>query len=233
VSTTDPWFGDDVADQHRRIDRDAWDDVYIVGDVHGCLPTLSRLLAELDPGTDDLVVFVGDLVRRGPDSAGVVELVRSRPNFVSVRGNNEQKLLDGRRELDSLGEDDLSWLADRPLALSFDGHLVVHGGVDPRKRLAEHSPTELMNLESLAADGGRPYWWERYEGPRRVFFGHKVLERPHVGEHAVGLDTGCVYGGALTAYDLRRDRVVAVEPETTHRERRLEKFLAPTPTVER
>lgn len=47
-----------------------------------------------------------------------------------------------------------------------------------------------------------PFWFETYEGPPRVFFGHTVLEEPFEREWTVGLDTGCVYGGTVTAYDV-------------------------------
>ena len=39
-----------------------------------------------------------------PDSAGVVDLVRSRDNFVSIRGNNEDKLIHDRKTLATLEE---------------------------------------------------------------------------------------------------------------------------------
>jgi serine/threonine protein phosphatase 1 len=221
-------FAKGIEAQHRRIDRGAYDDVYVVGDVHGCRPTLEALIEELDPGDDDLVVFVGDLVRRGPDDHGVVELVRETPNFVAVRGNNEEKLIRGRRETDDLTPSDLRWLRSLPLVVSWDETLVVHGGVDPRKPLSEQTLTDLQNTESVAPDGeGRPYWWDVYDGPDRVFFGHKVLGTPLVSDAAVGLDTGCVYGGSLSAYDCAADRVVSVEAEATHKDRRPEKFLDP------
>jgi diadenosine tetraphosphatase ApaH/serine/threonine PP2A family protein phosphatase len=72
-----------------------------------------------------------------------------------------------------------------------------------------------------------PFWFEGYEGPPRVFFGHTVLERPLETEAAVGLDTGCVYGGELTAYDCTRDRFVSVPAEAAYRQRAHEKVLEP------
>jgi serine/threonine protein phosphatase 1 len=221
-----------LGDAHRRVDADAWANIYVVGDVHGCLRELARLLDRIDPSDDDLVVFVGDLVRKGPDSAGVIDLVRSRPNFVSVRGNNEEKLLRGERSLDSLDDDDPAWIAELPVAIHWDGALVVHAGVDPRKPLIEHTVDDFENVRELgAADYEPPFWYDEYAGDRRVFFGHTPLDAPVVRECAVGLDTGCVYGGELTAYDWTNDRFLSVATDRTVQERPARKFVTPRRTV--
>ncbi|SHH52234.1 metallophosphoesterase family protein [Halobaculum gomorrense] len=228
-----PRFGRAVEPLHRRVDVSEWEHVYIVGDVHGRPEELDRLLAELGVTDDDLVVFVGDLLRKGPDSAAVVDRVRSADNLLTVRGNNEQKLLRGEKELSNLSDDDLDWIASLPVAVSWasdgdaPGALVVHGGVDPRVPLEEHTVDDLQNTRSLVPGGSygdRPYWWEEYAGPQRVFFGHTVLARPIDREFAVGLDTGCVYGGELTAYDWRADRfhsVAAAEPTEERADRKV------------
>ncbi|WP_439027128.1 metallophosphoesterase family protein [Haloarchaeobius sp. DT45] len=222
-----PRFGAAVSRQHRRV-HPAGRDVYVVGDVHGCLEPLERLLDTMEVDESDLVVFVGDLVTRGPDSVGVVELVRDSANMVAVRGNNEQKVLDGQVDLPELTGPQRQWLASLPVALSWDDVLVVHGGIDPRKPLASHVPEDLMNVGSLAGDGiGRPYWWEFYCGPHRVFFGHRVFASPFVSEHAVGLDTGYVYGNQLSAYDCSADRAVCVDASETYCERDPADFIDP------
>jgi len=207
-------FHPDVEPHHLDIDVDEYENAYVVGDVHGCPEPLDRLLSALGVTDDDLVVFVGDLVRKGPDSAAVVERVRSAENTVSVRGNNEEKLLRGEKSLGSLSDDQLGWIESMPVAITFGENLVVHGGVDPRKPLAEHTIDDLQTTRSLAPGGSYdpPYWYEEYAGPPRVFFGHTVLDKPVVSEWAVGLDTGCVYGGTLSAYDLRAETVTAVPP---------------------
>jgi serine/threonine protein phosphatase 1 len=224
-------FSPGVEAQHRRIDADEYGTIYVVGDVHGCRATTERLLETLALSPDDLVVFVGDLVRRGPDSAGVVDLVRSEPNLTAVRGNNDEKIVTGRRPADGLSRSDIRWLRSLPLVISWEDHVVLHGGVDPERPLCEHTVEDVQTTESLAADGGSLYWWHRYDGPERILFGHKVLSRPYVGEHAVGLDTGCVYGGPLTAFDCTRERTVSVDPERAHKERAPEKFLDPSEPV--
>src|SRR6185436_5882892 len=63
----------------------------IVGDVHGCAAELGSLLESLAPGADDQVLFVGDLVARGPDSRGVLALYRAVRGR-SVLGNHEARL---------------------------------------------------------------------------------------------------------------------------------------------
>ncbi|WP_336338549.1 metallophosphoesterase family protein [Haloarcula brevis] len=224
-----PTFHPDLDASHQRIHSHRWEEIYVVGDVHGCRPTLERLLDRLDPTADDLVVFVGDLVRKGPDSAGVVDVVRQTPNFVTVRGNNEQKLIDGRKSIPSLTDDDLSWLASLPAAISWDDSLVVHGGLDHRKPIVEHDLTELLNMRSLVPDGSsdRPYWFETRSERPRVFFGHTVLSEPFETPSAVGLDTGCVYGGQLTAYRCSTGEFVTVDPETVHEDRSADSIVDP------
>jgi serine/threonine protein phosphatase 1 len=204
-------FDDTDGAWHRCIDLDDWGDVYVVGDVHGCFGALQRLFSTLDVTDDDLVVFVGDLVRKGPDSKAVVRTVREHDNLLSIRGNNEEKLLRGEKTLDSLSAVDMEYLRSMPVAISWADGIVVHGGIDPRKPLAEHDVDDVQNTRSLTDDSyGRPFWWDEYAGDRTAFFGHTVLADPVVREHAIGLDTGCVYGGDLTAYDVRNEELVAV-----------------------
>lgn len=76
--------------------------VYAIGDVHGCRPELDELLERIDAesgssGADKHLIFLGDLVDRGPDSAGTVALLASghlpgdRHSF--LMGNHEEAML--------------------------------------------------------------------------------------------------------------------------------------------
>lgn len=71
---------------------------YVIGDIHGCLATVERLLEKINPSVDDRLVFVGDYIDRGPSSAGVLELMlwikNHYPKTVFLRGNHEQILLE-------------------------------------------------------------------------------------------------------------------------------------------
>ncbi|WP_275740863.1 metallophosphoesterase family protein [Halorhabdus sp. SVX81] len=223
-------FDTAIEARHRRIDPDDYRETYVIGDVHGCRATLDALLDQLDAGPDTLLVFVGDLVRKGPDSEAVIEFVRTHDNAVTVMGNNERKLVDGEKTIQGLSDADLAYLEGLPLSISWPGNLVVHGGIDPRKPLGEQTREDLLTFRSLG-DGGyeRPYWFEQHCEAPRVFFGHTVLAEPFATAGAVGLDTGCVYGGHLTAYRLSTGEFVSVEPAVTHQSRSTDSIVEPRP----
>ena len=63
--------------------------LFAIGDVHGHLATLRALLHRLRLGPEDRVILLGDAIDRGPDSAGVVDLLRSHPNVIALKGNHE------------------------------------------------------------------------------------------------------------------------------------------------
>ena len=66
--------------------------VTVIGDVHGCLPTLLKLL-ELIP-TDSPLIFIGDIINRGPASLETLRLVRSFGDRATlILGNHEMHLL--------------------------------------------------------------------------------------------------------------------------------------------
>jgi len=211
----EPRFGPAVEAHHQRIPATEWDRIFIIGDVHGCIDEFRALLSAVEFDDDDLGIVVGDLVRKGPASDEVLALVTSRSNLRSVRGNNEQKIVDGEATV-GLTDDDAARLGSMPLAISVGEALVVHGGVDPRKPLVDQRPEDLLEMRSLSPEGGyaRPLWFERYASPPRVFFGHTVLTEPYVGRWAVGLDVGCVHGGGLAAFELGAERVHTVESRT-------------------
>jgi serine/threonine protein phosphatase 1 len=213
-------FADPLVGLHRRLDAERFDDIYVVGDVHGCIAELDDLLDRLDLCPDDLVVFVGDLVRKGPESRAVLDRVASAPNLLSVRGNNEQKFLDGDAPPTRLG-DAVEHIPGMPAAISFDDALVVHGGVDPRRPLGAQTLEDLLKIRAIPPSNGYdgPFWFDIHEGPPRVFFGHTVLDAPIETEWAVGLDTGCVHGRRLTAYDYRADEFLSVPARETYQPR--------------
>jgi len=67
--------------------------VWIVGDIHGYKETFKLLINNLNLNSGDIVICLGDMVDRGPDSVGVVNLFMQSDNLFSLRGNHEEMLL--------------------------------------------------------------------------------------------------------------------------------------------
>jgi hypothetical protein len=213
----------------------------IVGDVHGCREELEDLLEESGWEVGDGLVLVGDLVAKGPDSLGVIRLLRDS-GARAVRGNHDQHCLEwwnakcaGRelpklkpahqRVVDELEEEDWRWLAALPLWLELPEHdaLVVHGGLLPGLPLEDQDPDDLMNMRSILPDGtaSRSYeegtpWADSWPGPRLVVFGHDAIRGLQNRRHSVGLDTGCVYGGWLTGLWVPHRDLVSVPARTAY-----------------
>lgn len=71
---------------------------WVIPDIHGCAKTLKALLEQqVQPASDDLLIFLGDYIDRGPDSKGVVDyLMQLQANgqqMIALRGNHEEYLL--------------------------------------------------------------------------------------------------------------------------------------------
>ncbi len=120
---------------------------YAIGDIQGCHDSLLHLLDAIafDPGADRLW-FVGDLVNRGPDSLGVLRLIRELGDTaICVLGNHDLHLLALSEGFGRVHKGDtleqvltapdcdelLHWLRHRRLAWGERGFLLVHAGVLP------------------------------------------------------------------------------------------------------
>lgn len=196
------------------------------GDIHGCRVELNALLAQVTPTADDRLVFLGDYIDRGPDSAGVIDdllQLRERlPQCVFLRGNHEEMLLDvlaGGNPTTFLGNGGDRTIAsyqargewpppDRHLAF-FTGlpcshetaeFIFAHAGLRPGLPVAEQDPADLLWIRTEFLDSA--YAWGK-----PVVFGHTPREEPLLTMHRIGLDTGCVYGGRLTCCDLLTRRI--------------------------
>lgn len=219
-------FSAEITGEHWRFDPENHENIYIVGDVHGCYEELTELWSRLEPSGTDLVVFVGDLIRKGPASRDVVEFIAEQPHAVSVLGNNEEKVLRGTVETEPY-EPIVQTIERFPLVVSWNDTMVVHGGIHPNREMPAQDRDTLLEMRSVPPGNGYegPFWFERHDSGPRVCFGHTVLESPLITDHAVGLDTGCVYGGELTAYDWRRDDVISVPAHDSYESRPDDKIL--------
>lgn len=114
-----------------------------------------------------------------------------------------------RAERDHLREELIGFFSQLPWALRIGGghcivahaawHAELHEGpsTEHLRSYTLYGPT--TGNKTLEGYPERIDWAPHYRGPELVVFGHQVYELPYVHEHAIGIDTGCVFGGALTA----------------------------------
>lgn len=209
--------------------------VIAVGDVHGCIDELQDLLRQCDYRPGDLVVFLGDLVCKGADSISVVQMAREI-GAIGVRGNHDFEVVRWHQAIKSgvdppvvrsehyhiascLSKADMKWMHSLPWYIMSKEleSLFVHAGFVSGIRLKKQNPRLMMNMRSILPDGtvtskffNNWPWARLWDGPQTVLFGHDADRGLQQYEHAIGLDTGCVYGGRLTACILPEKRLVSV-----------------------
>ncbi len=200
----------------------ARDRLLAIGDIHGCRDRLDTLLDKVAPTQRDQVVFLGDYVDRGPDSAGVIsDLLDFRQRFpqtVFLCGNHERMFLDyleggeqmmfllngGTSTLDSyrkhghwpIPESHYTFLATLECAYETEEHIFVHAGLRPGAPLAEQKEHDLLWIR-------REFLCTDYDWGKIVVYGHTPRAEAHLSKTRIGLDTGCVYGRQLTCCDVQ------------------------------
>lgn len=123
------------------------------------------------------------------------------------------------------GEQLIEWLAALPLYVDEPEFLLVHAGIDPERGLAGTTREQFLTIRTWPPNGGitGPRWHEhldhrRLTPGRPLIFGHDapqglLIKRAAAGggrPSLIGLDSGCVFGNALSAYVLEEDRIVQV-----------------------
>lgn len=208
---------------YQYLDGDNWRHIYVVGDLHGCRQQLdAELLAhQFDPQLD-LLVSVGDLIDRGPDSPGCLALL-TEPWFRSVRGNHEEMALDalfnGEQAMWEMNGGEwfyrlrgsktieakhaLMRCRELPLIL----HLQVNGGV----MVIAHADYPASQYAWGKDVDTRAVVWSRERisqlqqgkgadiaGADAFWFGHTPLDAPVHAYNQHYIDTGAVFGNSLT-----------------------------------
>ena len=256
----------------------------IVGDVHGCTDELLELLATLgyvprtlptaDPVWGDFtlahpagrrVIFVGDLVDRGPRSLDAVKLARNMiagGSALAVPGNHDVKLAKKLRGRDvTVGHglagtvaefaalpDETRAATERAVADFLDGlisHYVLDGGAlvvahaGLRENLHNRSSRTVRDLclygettGETDADGFpvRTDWAAGYRGRAAVVSGHTVVAEAEWVNNTIDIDTGCAFGGKLTALRWPERELVGVPARREYFAPK-KPFLLPKPTL--
>lgn len=209
--------------------------IFAIGDIHGCRAEFEHLLHKLNLQAADEVILLGDLINRGPDSAGVMRLARALPNCRCLVGNHELRLLNYRRDSDpsllkyydwdtihQLDDEDWNFMSTflKTIELPEIETVAVHGGFAPWldwrvQALGDVSEIQMVDIKSKTAgkrsdvSKGVP-WQDLWKGPPFVVCGHTPRKDVYRKKYSICLDTGCVYGGRLTACELNSREIIQV-----------------------
>lgn len=209
--------------------------IIAIGDVHGCSHELHNLLDILKITDQDLLIFIGDLINRGPDSRGVLDCVHQLKNTIFILGNHELRLLNFHKTGDKsilkpydyttlacLKNED--WKLFKKMVPTYYvkeyDTVFVHGGFLPNIPWQKQSANIISRIQVISPDNkpkkrskypNYPLWSDLWHGPPFVVYGHlPVKNQVERGTWSLGIDTGCVYGGSLTAYILPSKTIVSV-----------------------
>lgn len=200
---------------------------YVIGDVHGCIYTLKKLINKLP--NDAEIIFVGDLCDKGIYSKEVIDYVMQK-GYLCVKGNHEhlmQKYLydavihknhspwsedyryGGIVTYESYINDHesmfrhLAWIEQLPMYIQREQYFITHGYALP---FYEHKDNPNYYNGFLL---------NRYEKGMQVehsevinIFGHCVFDEVLKHESFHAIDTGCSYGNKLTALELGTMKII-------------------------
>ncbi|MEM9556948.1 MAG: polynucleotide kinase-phosphatase [Acidobacteriota bacterium] len=246
---------------NRRHEHGPFD---IIGDIHGCADELESLLKQLGYESDSdggpprhpegrRVVFLGDVVDRGPrilDSYRIVRAMVENSGALCVPGNHDIKLvrkLRGRNvqvahglertlaELDAVPNHEREVLSEE--MAEFFHSLVSHYVLDDGKLVVAHAGMKEEfqgrasgRVRDFALYGettgetdefGLPVrynWTADYRGKGKVVYGHTPVLEPEWLNRTINIDTGCVFGGKLTALRYPELELMSVEAARTYAE---------------
>jgi serine/threonine protein phosphatase 1 len=197
----------------------------LIGDIHGCDHEFRELLHLLSPAEGDQLVLLGDLLNKGPDPEGVLQTYASL-DCVCLLGNHDLNHLEWsqgtarpkpesvitREEMSkSSYKNYLEAVANMPLYFQTSDLIAVHGAILPGLSLDNQPAKVLTGKTTLDSD-----WRDDLTLDRPLVVGHKRYNgnpsEPLIIEGKFyGIDTGCVYGGCLTALILPLGRIVQVK----------------------
>lgn len=202
--------------------------IFAVGDIHGCYDKLAKMMKTLpwNPNSDDLLLFIGDYIDRGPKSRDVIELLvqlkKKGGNFVFLKGNHERMLTDyyvhqkdqmlyvangGAETIASYVEGGIGRKAfvlpedHLEFLLSLQNYYETEDYIFVHAGLRDGVPVDEQSEEDLLWIR-EEFIYSNFDWDKRVIFGHTALETPFVTPGKIGIDTGAVYGNKLTAVEL-------------------------------
>lgn len=211
---------------------------FVIGDIHGSYNQLRALLQKINPDLKkDTLIFLGDYIDRGYSSYRVIKLLMDlqqrygNDKVVLLRGNHEQMAIDNIKRgyygsfngFDTtvkdfirngeVVEDYLEFFEGLPLYHEDEDFIYVHGGIRPGISIEDQKEEDLLWIREEFFNSSMTF-------DKTVIFGHTPTEyltgswTPFIMKDRIGIDTGCVFGGHLTALEILDGKVVNIHQVT-------------------
>jgi diadenosine tetraphosphatase ApaH/serine/threonine PP2A family protein phosphatase len=139
----------------------------------------------------------------------------------------------------NLSDQDITYIHDMPTSVELEDVIAVHAGLKPGIALSNQTKDDMMYLRYTDEDRrfislkkinklgkeatGAKFWTEFWHGPKSVVYGHNVhsyenplIEEVQPGVFCYGIDTGCCFGGRLTALIWETKEIVQVQAKQAY-----------------
>ena len=207
---------------------------FVIGDVHGNYEELMDLLDKINPNLrQDQLIYLGDYIDRGPQSYKVIRfLIDLQNNYgkehvVLLRGNHEDMAIENieHGRIDCFNGYDITFMdfiknndsienyyeffKGLPLYYEDESFIYVHGGIRPGIAMERQEKNDLLWIRE-------EFFKSSLTFIKPVIFGHTPTNNiigtysPFIKKDRIGIDTGIVYGGRLTALEIHDGKIVNI-----------------------
>ena len=203
-----------------KLEKIPYKRVLAVGDIHGHFTEFMTLFKKLDVSSEDLLIFLGDLIQGGTENLQMISWAMAeskKSNVIVLMGNAEDDFLHGAKgkfakELKEVAKSDpqleqqvIEFLENLPTHYYLKKiFFFCHAGIDPQKSLLNQPKTKLLN--------NRPKKFaEEYLGKTLIVVGHTRVQKINEAytipmklpnRNILLLDTGIKKGGRVSCVDV-------------------------------
>ncbi|MCA9218059.1 MAG: serine/threonine protein phosphatase [Planctomycetales bacterium] len=214
-----------------------------IGDIHGHVDALRRLIDEIQPQMEDTIIPLGDYVNRGPDSCGVIQTLielGEQCRVFPILGNHDEMMLDARRDKHALerfrydgGDHTLASYAADAWFYSSNLSFIPDSHWDFLNRCMPYVETEHYIFTHACFDPfvemnqqpARLLRWTTIDrqpplphvSGKLVIVGHSAEQSVRHWGHVICIDTACGFQGRLTAHEPATGMTWWVNERTEHR----------------